>query len=91
MPSLPKPVESSWNWQLQASCRTTGVDFFPDHHGRRRDRDAQERDAKQICRECPVMRECLSYAIQAGEPHGVWGGTTPRERALMEAGVLRTG
>jgi len=36
--------------------------------------------AKQFCASCPVKRECAEYAIAALEPHGIWGGTTPRER-----------
>jgi len=30
--------------------------------------------AKQLCTGCPVRAECLSAALQRGEPHGVWGG-----------------
>jgi WhiB family redox-sensing transcriptional regulator len=30
--------------------------------------------AKQLCVDCPIRRECLSAALERGEPHGVWGG-----------------
>jgi WhiB family redox-sensing transcriptional regulator len=30
--------------------------------------------AKELCATCPVREECLSAALQRGEPHGVWGG-----------------
>lgn len=36
--------------------------------------------AKKICRECPVRRECLAYAMEAPIDHGIWGGLTERER-----------
>tara|TARA_R110000868_G_scaffold234537_1_gene488218 strand:- start:1434 stop:1745 length:312 start_codon:yes stop_codon:yes gene_type:complete len=36
--------------------------------------------AKQFCSTCPVKRQCAEYAIAAVELHGIWGGTTPRER-----------
>lgn len=26
---------------------------------------------------------CLAWALQVGDCHGVWGGTTPRERRAM--------
>lgn len=39
--------------------------------------------AKAICRSCPVVRECLSYALRAGESAGVWGGATVEERRLL--------
>ena len=38
-----------------------------------------ERKAKRICMECPVKGPCLEFALKHSE-HGVWGGTTDRER-----------
>jgi WhiB family redox-sensing transcriptional regulator len=40
----------------------------------------EHRLAKSICRDCPVRRECLDYAISAPMNHGIWGGLTERER-----------
>lgn len=39
--------------------------------------------AKKICRTCPVIEECLEYAIRHNED-GVWGGTTKRERRALK-------
>ena len=36
--------------------------------------------AKKLCRACPVQVECLTYALDAREPHGIWGGTTVKDR-----------
>jgi hypothetical protein len=36
--------------------------------------------AKRFCKECPVQRECLDYAVDAAEAHGIWGGTTVAQR-----------
>ena len=30
--------------------------------------------AKQICKVCPLMEECLAGALARREPWGVWGG-----------------
>jgi WhiB family redox-sensing transcriptional regulator len=30
--------------------------------------------AKSLCRSCPLREECLSGALERGEPWGVWGG-----------------
>lgn len=38
--------------------------------------------AKEICNECPVMVECLNYALHH-ESYGIWGGLTERERQTM--------
>lgn len=37
--------------------------------------------AKAVCRQCPVSRDCLIFALQRHEPHGVWGGMARHERA----------
>lgn len=29
---------------------------------------------------CPVQAECLAFALDTGEEHWVWGGTTETER-----------
>lgn len=30
--------------------------------------------AKALCADCPLRRECLTAALERGEPWGVWGG-----------------
>ena len=37
--------------------------------------------AKSICARCPVMGQCLDWAIEHQEYGGVWGGLTDKERA----------
>ena len=36
--------------------------------------------AKRVCRDCPVRKECLVYALEIPIDHGIWGGLTERER-----------
>ena len=36
--------------------------------------------AQRICAECPVKATCLEYALTNRLAHGVWGGTSERER-----------
>jgi WhiB family redox-sensing transcriptional regulator len=45
--------------------------------------------AKQLCNSCPVQNICLSYALAANEPEGVWGGLSPTERKKMRAAMER--
>lgn len=33
---------------------------------------------------CPALAACRTYAVHAVERTGVWGGTTPQERAQAE-------
>src|SRR3954447_5577728 len=39
--------------------------------------------AVALCGTCDVQGPCLAWALQVGDCHGVWGGTTPRERRAM--------
>jgi WhiB family redox-sensing transcriptional regulator len=63
------------DWREDALC--TQVDsemFFPEKGG-------STREAKQVCSACPVRTECLRFAIDNEEQHGIWGGMSQRERA----------
>ena len=71
-------------WAERALCAEADPDaWFPDR-GRRESLTF----AKRICGHCPVRAECLDYALSgadtwAGIASGIWGGTTPRERAQL--------
>lgn len=39
--------------------------------------------AKAVCQVCPARADCLDWAMQTNERNGVWGGTSPNERALL--------
>ncbi|HJO79346.1 MAG: transcription factor WhiB [Acidimicrobiaceae bacterium] len=36
--------------------------------------------AKQACAGCPVLEQCLEYALTHRVEHGVWGGCSERQR-----------
>ena len=36
--------------------------------------------ARKVCVDCPVKETCLEYALEHRIDHGVWGGTSERER-----------
>lgn len=64
-------------WAERGACIGEDPDlFFPE-------RGASTREAKAICRACPVQQECLEHAIRTGEKHGIWGGRSERERRRM--------
>ncbi|WP_406149480.1 WhiB family transcriptional regulator [Streptomyces anulatus] len=74
-------------WQPDSACY--GMDpedseevFFPT----RRDHEAIA-EAKELCGMCPVVRECLNFALENGLAEGIWGGLTEDERAPWHKGL----
>lgn len=64
----------------RGSCvnRTDGVNFFPD-----KGQLNEHRRAVEVCMDCPVRVECLTYAIVHVERFGIWGGTGGKERGKL--------
>jgi len=46
-------------------------------------------EAKKICAGCEVRLECLKYAVEADEQHGIWGGVSRRERIRLRKTMNR--
>ncbi|MFD6061323.1 WhiB family transcriptional regulator [Rhodococcus wratislaviensis] len=84
MLKLPAPVAEAWDWQLSAACRYVDptVFYHPDNE-RGEPRSSRVRAAKQVCKRCPVRAQCLNYALEAREHHGIWGGFTEDERRKL--------
>lgn len=76
LPSLGRP----WDlpaWMTQALCVETDPEaFFPAKGG-------STREAKTVCRRCPVSFECLEYALANEDRYGIWGGMSERERRKL--------
>lgn len=47
-----------------------------------------ERQAKAICKECPLIMQCLEFALNNYEM-GIWGGTTERDRQKLRSAMGR--
>jgi hypothetical protein len=65
----------------KGKCRTDKIDpniFYPEESTA-----AASAMAKAYCGACSVRIECLNYALDHDEIHGVWGGKSERERNKM--------
>lgn len=65
-------------WHEHAACVGHAVDFLNDRYA-----DGVH-VAKRVCASCPVVTECLTAGM--GQPVGVWGGMTTRERRALAKG-----
>lgn len=64
-------------WRTKGVCQTVDPEtFFPVPM-------APADVAVGLCGRCPVAGACLAWALSVGDCHGVWGGTTARERRAM--------
>ena len=81
------PIRKSWRsgWQFLAACRgeDSALFFAPNYFERREEKLAREARAKAFCARCPVRTDCLEYALDVREGHGVWGGLNELERRAM--------
>lgn len=65
-------------WMADGLCSQTDPEaFYPEKGG-------STREAKAVCRRCPVIDECLAYALEHVERHGIWGGLSERERRRLK-------
>jgi len=103
-PTIPDPVVSlgktmmekfkehmTQDWRHEAACAGDKVDpelFFPIGE-RGAGNETQIAEAKKICMDCDVRRECLTTALE-GKEQGIWGGTTDGEREALRRRVKRS-
>lgn len=68
-------------WMRDGACVGCDPDLFYPERG------ASTKQAKAVCRGCPVRERCLQYALDGVEKFGIWGGTSERERRRMRRDI----
>ena len=67
-------------WIAQAKCAGQNPeDFFPG----KGDTQLARKTAQEVCSDCPVSQQCLQWALDNEDFHGVYGGTTPNDRRVL--------
>lgn len=74
-----RPPETTQPWMADGLCRNYAPGIFFPSDGVGVDK------ARRICAECPVKYDCAEYALTYRIEHGVWGGTSERERRRILA------
>jgi WhiB family transcriptional regulator, redox-sensing transcriptional regulator len=82
LPDLSAYLGARPAWMDQGACRGSATRVFFVERGA-----GSAKEARAICRSCPVEAECLAYALSDPEVAGVWGATTERERRAMRRKV----
>jgi WhiB family redox-sensing transcriptional regulator len=68
-------------WQLEGLCREDDPrKWFPDFS------QDFSKEARAICMQCPVQKECRDWGLVKGEQYGIWGGLTEEERIAFWKG-----
>lgn len=87
-PREPRPLRGrrkDLEWYDGAACR--GMDtnrFFPE-----RGAQSVPEDIARMCRSCPVLDDCRSFAVARFELSGTWGGMTYDERRRLRRQIKR--
>jgi WhiB family transcriptional regulator, redox-sensing transcriptional regulator len=61
-------------WMADGHCATQPPSLFFPSDG------AGVEKARKVCATCPMRTQCLEYALVNRVDHGVWGGTSERQR-----------
>ena len=70
------------HWRDRSACLDEDPElFFP--IGGTGPAAHQIEEAKHVCQRCPVLSECLQWALSTGQDHGVWGGLDEDERKQL--------
>lgn len=78
-PAVERAEKLGTEWTADAACRGKDPDlFFP---GTETGRAGGTDSTAQAT--CPVIEECLRYAMVANLTHGVWGGKSENQRRAL--------
>lgn len=80
--AVPRDFLAREAWMEEAACATENPDVFYPGRGE------SPGPARLICAGCDVADLCLAYALRHTIRHGIWGGTSERERRKMRAGII---
>ena len=76
-------VDEQEDWRHRAACLNEEPElFFP--KGNSGPAIMQAEEAKHVCRGCDVREQCLMWALETGQEHGIWGGMSEEERRALK-------
>jgi WhiB family redox-sensing transcriptional regulator len=74
-------AELAADWRARAACAGyPNTLFFPTSDTVE---ESSIEKAKGVCGVCPVIDNCLQYALETNQRSGIWGGTSEKERKSL--------
>jgi WhiB family redox-sensing transcriptional regulator len=70
------------DWRHRSACRDVDPELFQPV-GIMGPALVQAVRAKLVCAGCPVIVQCQAWAVERGEPSGVWGGLSEQDRRAV--------
>tara|TARA_R100001460_G_scaffold2077_6_gene7091 strand:- start:62 stop:367 length:306 start_codon:yes stop_codon:yes gene_type:complete len=67
----------------QTPCQANPEAYFPEKEQAISEYENRQM-AYRLCQDCPVILECLNYAVEANEKYGIWGGLTTAQRQKLQ-------
>jgi WhiB family redox-sensing transcriptional regulator len=74
---------------LCAQAERDPEEWFSDRSRGGQSRLRDRREAARLCEGCPVVSECLEYAVATRQRYGVWGGMSERDRTVLTRATAR--
>jgi WhiB family redox-sensing transcriptional regulator len=72
------------DWPNKAACKDEDPELFFAIYPKSKQGLAQIEEARAVCNRCPVIDECLRWALETGQDAGVWGGMSEDERRAIK-------
>jgi hypothetical protein len=93
IPALDYGNDQPWMSHPDRPCLSPINDptYIQDHADSFYPREKYYDQAAKLCVGCPVSTQCLQYALDNREEDGIWGGTTPKDRAIILRRMARDG
>lgn len=80
------------SWKAQAACLglPQGLFFADREESRIRGEGAPYYEGRQVCAQCRVSDDCLTYAMRSNQQFGLWGGLNVVERNRLRRKARRS-
>ena len=79
----PIGAEPEPDWRDSARCVGADLNLFFPISTVGAAAQVQVDEAKAVCAQCPVQRDCLAWALVVGPEFGIFGGYTDAERRRL--------